>query len=121
MSITIITLVISIISLVLNIINTSLFISLVKGLKGPDEKSKSTKSVTYTYDILSIKEREAANMLKKVDHESIWGIAIRNVFSNWDVVRFRRLICDLKSQANDNMESMRNILGNETLNAVMNV
>lgn len=119
MSLAITTLILTFISLVLNLFNTSLFITLIKSNNGPGKKNQ--KTVTYTYDILSEQEKNTAALLKQVDHDSIWGIAIRRVFENWDAVRFRRLICDLKSQANDNMESMRNILGEKTLNAVMNL
>ena len=42
---------------------------------------------------------------------SLWGPAIYNVCNDPDVVRFRELIKELKSQAADNPEAMKEILG----------
>lgn len=56
-------------------------------------------------------EVRAFEELKKLDHDSIWGIAVKNVMQANDPIPFRRLICDLKSQANDNSQVMKNILG----------
>lgn len=57
-------------------------------------------------------EVRALEELKKIDTESIWGIAINNVVKSDEPVLFRRLICELKSQASDCAETMKNILGN---------
>lgn len=62
--------------------------------------------------LLNPLEVKALEELKKVDHDSIWGIAVKNVMKENDPVPFRRLISELKSQANDNSDVMKNILGN---------
>lgn len=60
---------------------------------------------------LSQPENEALEQLKQVKTESIWGIAISNVIKSDEPQRFRYLICELKSQAADCPETMKNILG----------
>jgi hypothetical protein len=62
-------------------------------------------------NILNQNEQVAAEKLKSIDHDSIWGIAIRNVMAAFEASKFRRLICDLKSQNHDCPEVMKNILG----------
>lgn len=56
-------------------------------------------------------EVKALEELKKVDHDSIWGLAVKSVMKQNDPIPFRRLISELKSQANDNAQVMKNILG----------
>lgn len=60
---------------------------------------------------LSIPEQTAFEKLKTLTTESIWSLAIKNVTDAFDPYRFRLLICQLKSQADDNPEVMKNILG----------
>lgn len=62
-------------------------------------------------NILNENEEQVIEMLKQLDHDSIWGIAIRNVMKAFEVSKFRRLVCDLKSQNHDCPEVMKNILG----------
>ena len=57
-------------------------------------------------------EVKAYEQLKKIDHDSIWGIAIKDVIKGNNPESFKELIRNLKSQANDNNKMMRNILGN---------
>jgi hypothetical protein len=58
-------------------------------------------------------EKKFFQCLQQVRDNSLWGIAIVNVVKNPDVPRFRRLVCDLKSQAHDNSEVMVAILGQQ--------
>lgn len=63
------------------------------------------------YDQLSTKEKFAFSMLKEVNSDSIWGLAIKNVVTKPDLPRLRRLISDLKGQNDDNPAVMQQILG----------
>jgi hypothetical protein len=121
MTLAIFTFTIALISLVLNLINTSLFIQLIKYYKGSKPGRYQRDEIKEPHHELNDNEAVCFSLLKEVSHESVWATAIRNVIHSNDIPRFRRLICDLKSQANDNMDSMRTILGNKTLNAVMNL
>jgi hypothetical protein len=60
---------------------------------------------------LNPNEQKFLSCLEAVNHDSIWGVAIRNVMKEPTVPRIRRLIADLKSQANDNEPVMIDILG----------
>lgn len=62
-------------------------------------------------NLLNENEQTAIDRLMAVNHDSIWGIAIRNVMAAFEVSKFRRLVCDLKSQNHDCPEVMKNILG----------
>lgn len=70
---------------------------------------------------LSQQEKEFLKCLQQVDVESLWGLAISNVVSNPDVPRFRRLVTDLKSQANDCSDVMLSILGQQCFNNLLNL
>jgi len=70
---------------------------------------------------ISEKEKQFFECLKKVDVNSVWGVAISNVVNDPDVSRFRRLVCDLKSQAHDSKEIMTNILGQECFDNLVNL
>jgi len=63
-------------------------------------------------DSLSYEEQQLLNELRTIDHDSLWGLAIKNVISNPTVTSFRGLICQLKMQNNDCPEIMRSILQN---------
>jgi hypothetical protein len=60
---------------------------------------------------LSNSEQQAFEKLSAADVQGLWAPAIENVTKSNDVSMFRRLVCDLKSQANDCPEVMKNILG----------
>lgn len=60
---------------------------------------------------LSPAELQAFYLLERVEMNSVWGHAINHVVKAPNVCKFRMLVCDLKSQANDNVEVMRSILG----------
>ena len=60
---------------------------------------------------LSAPEQKAFEQLKELQIDSVWGLAIKNVCEKPGVMRFRRLICELKSQAHDCEEVMKSILG----------
>lgn len=60
---------------------------------------------------LNPKEQQFLVCLKAVNHDSIWGEAIRNVMKAPTVVKIRQLISDLKSQASDSQDIMLSILG----------
>jgi len=68
--------------------------------------------LSFTEEITN-EEYVAYCFLCRIDKDSsLWGPAIYNVCSDPDVVRFRELIKDLKSQAADNPTAMKEILGN---------
>jgi len=60
---------------------------------------------------LSDNENKVLEQLKEVNPKSIWGVAISNVIKDNAPYKFRHLICELKSQANDAPECMKQILG----------
>lgn len=70
---------------------------------------------------LSLSEKEFFQCLQNVDVESVWGLAISNVVKNPDVPIFRRLVCDLKSQANDCENVMQSILGQQCYNNLLSL
>lgn len=115
MSLLIIILTVSLISLAISVINTGLFITMLR-----HKTNDNNNGMVYMGPpFMSYNEQRAFEKLQQVKHESIWAAAIKNVVESKDVVRFRMLICDLKSQAHDNMVTMRNILGAEALQAVL--
>lgn len=71
------------------------------------------------YDQLSAAEKEAFYQLQFVSPESLLGLAVKNVVRDPDVMRFRRLVCDLKSQAVDSPEIMVSILGKESYDSII--
>jgi len=70
---------------------------------------------------LSVAEMKTMDLLKTVKHESLWSVAIENVIAGGDVWKFRRLVCDLKSQAADTPPLMEKILGPAALKAVQDL
>lgn len=60
---------------------------------------------------LSEREIKVFEQLSTLNSNSLWGLAITNVCADPDTYRFRDLVCQLKSQGNDNEEVMRCILG----------
>ena len=80
----------------------------------PEQKAKQKlrgSHLSFTEEI-STAEYVAYCFLCRIDKDSsLWGQAIYNVCSDPDVVRFRELIKQLKSQAADNPEIMKEILG----------
>jgi hypothetical protein len=64
---------------------------------------------------LTEQEKQFFKCLQQVDVESIWGLAISNVVNSPDVPSFRRLVNDLKSQAQDSEGVMLDILGQQCL------
>jgi hypothetical protein len=73
------------------------------------------------YNLLSIDEKQCYLLLEKMDGDSIWLVAIKRVCEKPNAYRFRRLICELKSQAADNAEVMKNILGDNVMKAIVNL
>jgi len=68
---------------------------------------------------LNPKEQKMLELLEQADKNTLWGVAIDNVLKNPSVLKVRRLICDLKSQATDEILVMRSIIGEEGLNQLM--
>jgi hypothetical protein len=68
---------------------------------------------------LNPKEQKMLELLEQADKNTLWGVAIDNVLKNPSVSKVRRLICDLKSQATDEILVMRSIIGEEGLNQLM--
>jgi hypothetical protein len=73
------------------------------------------------YELLSVEEKQCFLLMKKMIGDSIWLLAIKNVVEKPDTYRFRKLICQLKSQAQDNPEIMKSILGDSVMSAVANL
>jgi hypothetical protein len=73
------------------------------------------------YNLLSVEEKKCYLSLEKMVGDSIWLIAIKNVCEKPDAYRFRKLVCQLKSQAADNPEVMKTILGEQVYEAVANL
>jgi hypothetical protein len=68
---------------------------------------------------LNPKEQKMLELLEQADKNTLWGVAIDNVLKNPSVSKVRRLICDLKSQATDEILVMRSIIGEEGLKQLM--
>lgn len=68
---------------------------------------------------LNPKEQKMLELLEQADKNTLWGVAIDNVLKNPSVLKVRRLICDLKSQANDCGQVMLSILGEPGYNQLM--
>jgi hypothetical protein len=68
---------------------------------------------------LNQKEQKMLELLEQADKNTLWGVAIDNVLKNPSVLKVRRLICDLKSQATDEILVMRSIIGEEGLKQLM--
>ena len=62
---------------------------------------------------LSNKERELIKLLRTVEGDSMWAIAIRNVLGEGLAWKVRRLIAELKSQRADDPQTMRLIIGQD--------
>jgi hypothetical protein len=71
------------------------------------------------YDLMSIDEKKCYLLLEKSEGDNLWLVAIKRVCEKPNVWRFRKLICELKSQASDNQEVMKNILGDDVLKAII--
>jgi hypothetical protein len=56
-------------------------------------------------------EKAVLALLKEVKEDSLWGIAIKKVCDDPEPVKVLRLFYQLKSQACDNPELMKRILG----------
>jgi len=70
---------------------------------------------------LSKKEQETFELLKSINKNTCWNQSIRNVIKMNNPTIFRMLICELKSQAEDDSVVMMDILGEEVYNAVINL
>ena len=62
---------------------------------------------------LSNKERELIKLLRTVEGDSMWAIAIRNVLGEGLAWKVRRLIAEFKSQRADDPQTMRLIIGQD--------
>ncbi len=62
---------------------------------------------------LSNKERELIKLLRSVQGDSMWAVAIRNVLGEGLAWKVRRLIAELKSQRTDDPQTMRLIIGQD--------
>lgn len=61
--------------------------------------------------MLTDNEKKFLGLLEEINHDSAWGMAISNVVSNPKPDNVRRLITQLKSQANDEPAIMLSIIG----------
>lgn len=62
---------------------------------------------------LSLKEQALHDALLRVESTSYWGIAIRDSFIDYSVMKFRELVAELLSQSDDSPDVMYRILGKE--------
>ncbi len=76
-----------------------------------DRRPQTVNPVPDMQDKLSDREKKVFESLKKISRDSLWNDAIQVVVSSGDTERFRKLIIQLQSQAADNREVMRRILG----------
>lgn len=76
-------------------------------------KEASKREKAEKHDDLTPPEKRVFSELRNLRHSSIWGIAISNVCEVPDAERFRELIRSLKSQAADDENTMRAILGDK--------
>lgn len=83
--------------------------------------TQALKTVFPGYSLLTKREKEFFELLKYLDHDSIWGEAVRSVLSNPNAHKFRLLISSLLSQAEDDQEIMMRILGIKTYIALINL
>jgi hypothetical protein len=60
---------------------------------------------------LTTSENKAYALLTKVNPDTLWGLGIMKVISDFTPEKFRKLITDLKSQNKDCPEVMKAILG----------
>lgn len=72
-----------------------------------------------TMQNLTEKEEQFLALLERVNDSSIWGVAISNVLNNPQPWKVRDLICELKSQAYDGVDVMKDILGEEAFNQLL--
>lgn len=60
---------------------------------------------------LSITEQQLHDEFLKIENDTFWGLAIRNIFIEYTDTKFRELYCELLSQNDDNNLAMLRILG----------
>ena len=65
------------------------------------------------YDVLNPTEQLFYELIHDLETDSLWRDAINQFLSRPSLPGFRRLVSDLKSQANDNADVMKDILGVE--------
>lgn len=73
------------------------------------------------YEFLTSKEQVLHDALLKVESDSFWGLAIRNVFIDYSIFKFRELVCELLSQEHDSPDVMYRILGKDAYDALLNL
>lgn len=67
------------------------------------------------------KGQHIIELLKAVNPDSIWGTGIRLVVQQENADKVMDLVIDLRDQARDNPEGMKDILGAECFKAVMSI
>lgn len=70
---------------------------------------------------LSQKEQALHDALLKVESDSYWGIAIRNSFIDYSVMKFRELVAELLSQRDDSPDMMFRILGKVAYDCLIDI
>lgn len=65
------------------------------------------------------REKYIFRLLCEVEHDSIWGVAIKLFNKNPTLTHLRLLIDQLTSQANDNPESMAKVIGEELVEILL--
>lgn len=70
---------------------------------------------------LTKQELSLFESLKEADFNTLWGLAISNVVKNPEPTSIKRLLYDLKSQANDCKEVMQSIVGESCYYQLINL
>jgi hypothetical protein len=68
---------------------------------------------------LSIVEEELKEAFRKVESNSLWGLAIRDMFVDYTDTKFRELVCELLSQCHDCPDTMYRILGKQSYDLLL--
>ncbi len=77
--------------------------------------------MTQFLNAITAPERQFFSCLQGANLDTAWGVAISEVIQRPDVMRFRRLTAELKSQAADNKEIMISILNHDCYNQLINL
>ena len=67
------------------------------------------------------KGQHIIELLKGVNPDTLWGVAIHKVVATEHSHRAMDLVIDLRSQARDNPAVMREILGDEAFHEIMSI
>ena len=72
-------------------------------------------------NFLSVKEQIALDLLKEVPPTTIWGVSIAVPLRDFNVQKFRTLVCQLKTGAHESPAVMKSILGQKTFDLLVSL